>query len=396
MRHDYSYYRKIFAGEKLPFAFVDLDLFDMNVSSLLNRAGDKKIRIASKSIRCVSLIRRILESNSRFQGVMCYSLREALFLAEQGLDHFLIAYPSLQIDAIQQVCAQIRLGKHVVFMVDCLEHLDHLQKIAHAENVVLPVCIDIDLSSSYPLLHFGVRRSGISQTQHMTPLLEKLRQSSSLRLEGIMGYEAQIAGVPERLPHHYLQNKVISFLKKRSRKEVLKRRQKLVQWIRDAGFSLTLVNGGGTGSLESTREEQVITEVTAGSAFFSPTLFDYYDSFRHAPAAGFALEICRRPTLRIVTCHGGGYIASGAVGLEKLPTPYLPQGAFLLPQEGAGEVQTPVFYAGTEVLQLGDPFFFRHSKAGELCEHFQELLLVSQGKMIDRVKTYRGEGYCFL
>jgi D-serine deaminase-like pyridoxal phosphate-dependent protein len=74
----------------------------------------------------------------------------------------------------------------------------------------------------------------------------------------------------------------------------------------------------------------------------------------------------------------------------------LPEGARLLDQEGAGEVQTPVAYAGPEKLSYGDPIFMRHAKAGELCERFNSLLLVSGGAVVDEVPTYRGEGLCFL
>jgi hypothetical protein len=38
----------------------------------------------------------------------------------------------------------------------------------------------------------------------------------------------------------------------------------------------------------------------------------------------------------------------------------------------------------------------RHSKAGELCERFNALLLVSDGAIIGEAPTYRGEGQAFL
>jgi D-serine deaminase-like pyridoxal phosphate-dependent protein len=98
----------------------------------------------------------------------------------------------------------------------------------------------------------------------------------------------------------------------------------------------------------------------------------------------------------MATCHGGGYVASGAAGVDKLPLPYLPEGASLLPLEGAGEVQTPVAHRGHVPLAIGDPIFFRHAKAGELSEHFNRLLLLSSGKVALDVPTYRGEGKCFL
>ena len=46
-------------------------------------------------------------------------------------------------------------------------------------------------------------------------------------------------------------------------------------------------------------------------------------------------------------------------------------------------------------MNLGDPLFFRHAKAGELCERFTQLYLVSDGQIVDVATTYRGEGLCF-
>jgi D-serine deaminase-like pyridoxal phosphate-dependent protein len=188
----------------------------------------------------------------------------------------------------------------------------------------------------------------------------------------------------------------VRLLKSRSVGVVARRRAAVVAAVRARGHALRLVNGGGTGCLETTREEECVTEVTAGSAFFAPGLFDGFRRFRHLPAAGFAVEITRRPAPGVFTCAGGGYVASGAAGPEKLPQPYLPEGARLMAREGAGEVQTPVRYRGPERLVLGDPVFFRHAKAGELCERFTTLLLLANGTVVDEAATYRGEGQCFL
>jgi D-serine deaminase-like pyridoxal phosphate-dependent protein len=177
---------------------------------------------------------------------------------------------------------------------------------------------------------------------------------------------------------------------------VAKRRAQLVQFLASQNITLRFVNGGGTGSIASTRKEAAVSEITVGSGFYAPTLFDNYREFRYLPTAGYAVEIVRQPRPGLYTCLGGGYIASGAVGPEKVPQPYLPTGARLDPLEGAGEVQTPIRYTGTTSLQLGDPIFLRHAKAGELCEHFTHLLLVRNGKIVDKVPTYRGDGLCFL
>jgi D-serine deaminase-like pyridoxal phosphate-dependent protein len=228
------------------------------------------------------------------------------------------------------------------------------------------------------------------------PVIERIATSSHVWLDGIMGYEAQIAGVGDSYPGKAFRNALVRRLKQRSAREVARRRAAVVELAHARGAAPRFVNGGGTGSIASTRRESAVTEITVGSAFYSPALFDNYRDFRYLPAAGFAIEIVRQPAPGIYTCLGGGYIASGASGRDKLPLPYLPAGAKLDSLEAAGEVQTPIHYAGPEQVAAGDPIFLRHSKAGELCERFARLLLVRGGEVVDEVTTYRGDGQCFL
>jgi D-serine deaminase-like pyridoxal phosphate-dependent protein len=305
-----------------------------------------------------------------------------LWLLEQGFTDLLVAYPAVQEAELAAVAAA---GGRITLMVDSPEHV---RRLAGSD---VPVCLDVDMSARLPGLHFGVRRSPITTPEQALAVLAAAREAG-LPLVGVMGYEAQIAGVPDEAPGDPT-NPVIRWLKARSRQELAARRQAIVKALREAGAPLRFVNGGGTGSLESTVADPSVTEVTAGSAFYAPTLFDHYRSFKGQPAAGFALAVTRIPGPGLYTCHGGGYVASGAAGPAKLPTPYLPAGARLLPHEGAGEVQTPIAYAGG--LAVGDPVCFRHAKAGELCERFDRLLLVAGGEVVEEVATYRGEGRNF-
>jgi D-serine deaminase-like pyridoxal phosphate-dependent protein len=185
-------------------------------------------------------------------------------------------------------------------------------------------------------------------------------------------------------------------MKRASMRELSARRARIVDELRNLGIELRLVNGGGSGSLVSTGGDPAVTEVTAGSAFYAPALFHNFAEVHFKPAAFFSLQVVRKPADGIVACHGGGYAASGAAGNDRLPRPVHPAGLEYLPLEGAGEVQTPLKVPDGVKLEPGDPVFFQHAKAGELCERFGELHLVMQDKIIDTVKTYRGEGRCFL
>ena len=395
-RSDYAYYREIFAGRAMPFAYLDLDLLAENIRQVLARAGEKRVRLASKSLRSVAVIRRILEADSRFQGIMCYTAREAAFLASQGFDDLLIGYPTWNDQHLVTIAQMTATGTTVTLMVDSIEHVERIERIAQRQGTQLSLCLEIDMSMNLPGLHFGVWRSPLRTAEQARPVLERIQGSPHVRLNGLMGYEAQIAGVGDKMPGQRVKNALIQQLKQRSIREVAQRRAALLDLIKGYGYELQLVNGGGTGSLHTTRLEAGITEITVGSGFYAPALFDNYRAFRYLPAAGYAIEIVRQPRPGIYTCLGGGYIASGATGQEKQPQPYLPAGTRLVPLEGAGEVQTPIRYTGAIPLHPGDPIFMRHSKAGELCEHFTHLLLVADGAIQDEVTTYRGDGQCFL
>jgi D-serine deaminase-like pyridoxal phosphate-dependent protein len=393
---DYDSYKAAFASTPLPYAWLDMDRLEANAQAIAARAGDKTVRIASKSVRSVDVLKHIFSLSPKFQGLMCFTGAEAVWLSQLGFDDLLIAYPVWQEALLTAICDELKRGKKIICMIDSVAHVTQLQRVAAACNVHMPICIDLDMSMRLPGIHFGVFRSPIHTVEAALQLHAAIKAASHLRLNSLMGYEAQIAGLGDRIPGQKLKNIAIRLLKKRAIQHVAQLRQAVVEALRQDGAQLEIVNGGGIGSMEFTREEAIVTEIAAGSGFYQSHLFDYYDNFKHEPAAGFAVEIVRQPSPGIWTCHGGGYIASGSIAPEKAPIPYLPIGAQLLPNEGAGEVQTPIKYDGRIDLQLGDPIFFRHSKAGELCERFNALVLLKNGSVAGKANTYRGDGQCFL
>ena len=391
----YDFYKNALAGHRLPAAFIDLDALSANLADLRTRAGALPIRLVTKSVRSVAILRRVLASGAPFRGLMCYSPAEAAWLASLGFDDLLVAYPSVEPEDLRAVAAQLRAGRTIALMVDSAAQVQHIAAIAREEGVVQPLAIDLDMSSDFPGLHFGVLRSPIAGPAAAVALAAEIARHSSLRLDGLMGYESQIAGLMDQVPGQAAKSAVIRWLKRRSIPEINDRRRATVAALAAAGHALRFVNGGGTGSFESTRADASVTELAAGSGLYVPTLFDHYRAFRGRPAAGFALAVTRSPARDVVTCAGGGYAASGPAGADRLPRPWLPAGCTLIANEGAGEVQTPVRLPAGVALAPGEPLLFRHAKAGELCERFNELLLIESGRVVDKVATYRGDGKCF-
>ncbi len=400
---DYAQARSALSGERLPAVFVDLDAFDGNLErhAAVVRARSKRLRLASKSVRVVALLRRLLErGRPAFQGLMCFAAREVEFLADRGFDDFLLAYPVWQDSDLEALARLVLSGKTVRIVADSPEGVDRVAELARRRSTVfdLVLCVDMSLRAARGRVHLGVRRSPLHDPTDVVALARHARSVRGVQVVGVLGYEAQVAGLGDRNPFEPWMNPVKKAIRRVSVHEVHERRRKIVEALRSDGFSIELVNGGGTGSLTTTTEESDVTEATAGSGFFKPHLFDYYDDpfvRSLAPSCFFALEVTRRPTANMVTCLGGGYIASGKPGPDKVPLPWLPRGLALLPQEMCGEVQTPLAVPRDVEMAMGDPVVFRHAKAGELMERFEEVLLVADGRLVDRVPTYRGESQCF-
>ncbi|HVW47691.1 MAG TPA: amino acid deaminase/aldolase [Solirubrobacterales bacterium] len=392
-------YERIFAEVEAPFAFVDLDAMWANADALLDRAGRKPIRVATKSIRCRALLEEILGRDARFAGLMTYTLPETLWLAEAGHTDLLLAYPTADSAALRELALRSAGDpeRAPLLMVDCVEHLEAIEAVLGADAPPVRVCIDIDASwwALGGRIKFGPKRSPVHTVEGAVALAREIERRPQIELDALMAYEGQIAGVPDRPPGRRLRGAAIRFMQRRSAKELAARRAAIVAAIGEF-CELPIVNGGGTGSLETTAAEEVVTEVTAGSGFYAPALFDHYDRFTLTPAAGFALPIVRKPSPEIATALGGGYLASGPGDAARLPSPWLPKGLELDAEEGAGEVQTPLLGPPAADLQVGDRVYMRHAKAGELCERFDVLHLVEGDAIVDVVPTYRGEGKTFL
>ncbi len=369
-----------------PFAVIDVDAFFANAADLVHRANGTPIRLASKSVRVRSLLDEVL-ARPGFRGVMGFSLTEAIWLVRHGIDDVLIGYPTVDRSALLTLAADEELAGRITLMIDDVAHLDFVASVLGPDHPVLRVCIDIDTSWQPFGLHIGARRSPIRTPEQAVALARAVVGRPGFRLVGLMTYEAQIAGLPDLNP-------VVRWMKGRSASEIASRRAEVVAAVQ-AVMPLEFVNAGGTGSLETSGAGREVTELTAGSGLFAPALFDGYRSFHPRPAAAFALPVVRRPGPRVATLFSGGYAASGPAGRSRLPSPYLPAGLVTTVSEGAGEVQTPVRGVVADELRVGDRVWMRHAKAGEMCERFDVVHLVSGDQLVATVPTYRGEGHTF-
>jgi D-serine deaminase-like pyridoxal phosphate-dependent protein len=325
-RDPYERYETIFEAVTPPFAFCDLDAMWANAVEMLGRAAGKPIRVASKSVRCRELLERILAGDPGFRGLLTFTLPETLWLAEHGFGNLLLAYPTADRDALRELASHTAKDPEgaPAIMVDSEAHLDLIENALDAAGGGPPVrvCMEIDVGW-WPLggrLKIGPKRSPVRTPETARALAIEIERRAGVRLIGLMAYEGHIAGVADDAPGGRARNLAIRAMQRLSAREIRTRRAEIAAAVSEVS-DLALVNGGGTGSIAATAAEPAVTEVAAGSGFYAPVLFDYYRSFHLLPAAGFALPVVRKPSPRIATALGGGYVASGVPAKDRLPQP---------------------------------------------------------------------------
>ncbi|MFI9771070.1 amino acid deaminase/aldolase [Streptomyces sp. NPDC052415] len=394
---DRARYDRATAHLDAPLAIVDLDAFDANADDLVRRAAGKPIRVASKSVRCRALLERVLARDG-FAGIMSFTLAESLWLARSGFDDILLAYPSADRAGFAELTGDPKLAGAVTVLIDDPAQLRLIDDARDGGREVVRVCLELDTSLKLlgGRIRVGARRSPLRTATQVADLARLVARRPGFEVVGIMAYEGHIAGVGDSVAGHPLRSRAVRLMQATARRELAVRRAEVVRALRAVAPELAFVNGGGTGSVQHTAAEDCVTEIGAGSGLYVPRLFDNYTSFRGRPAALFAQPVVRRPGVGVVTVLGGGYPASGAAGPDRLPVPYLPEGLRYDPQEGPGEVQTPLLGSPADDLLIGDKVWFRHAKAGELCERFEQLHLVEGDTVTATVPTYRGEGHTFL
>lgn len=388
-RFDYA-----FQEIERPFAWIDFDALDKNIATVRNDCGEKNIRIATKSIRSVEILRYLYDNLPNAVGYMTFTAAETLFLLQQHFDDVLLGYPVMEEESVRKLLHFVKEGKTVIFMVDKEEHVTFLARLGQELGVRVQVCIDINVSNDFKLLYFGTKRSSLYSLETLTPFLKFIEQQPDIEVVGAMGYEAQIAGVGNR-PVNAIKGRIIDVMQQQAKKQVTQFRRLAIAHIKAYFPKVRFINGGGSGSMAYTAQQREVTEITVGSAFYAPALFDQFTHLDLEKAAGFALRVTRKPEKNIVVCHGGGYTASGAIGADRLPVFYEPTFFSYLSLEGAGEVQSPIKVKHKNI-NVGDTLYFRHAKAGELCERFQKLHAIRGDKYIGSYNTYRGDGQCFL
>ena len=206
----YERYETIFEGIEAPFAFVDLDALRANADEMIARSGSKPIRVASKSVRCREVLSRIGAHSDRWQGHLCFTLPEALFLADRGFRDLVVGYPTMDRHAVSTLAglAAADPAAAPTLMVDDPVQLDLIEGAVGRGTTPIKVAIDLDVAwqTLRGNVSVGPKRSPVRTPEQARKLAEEIVSRPGLELDGLMAYEGQVAGVGDAAPGQPLKN----------------------------------------------------------------------------------------------------------------------------------------------------------------------------------------------
>lgn len=203
--------------------------------------GKARLRPHAKTHKSPAVARLQIEAGAI--GITTATVWEALAMAKAGLSAILIAN---EVVGAGKVAALVKtaLLAEVTVAVDSVQNTLELASAASASDAVIGVVVDVDV---------GLGRCGVRSFEEAFNIAEAVERSAGLHLRGVMGYEGHCTFEPDRA---------------RRTDAALRAMSRLLEFasnLRNAGFEVEIVSGGGTGTFDMTGATKGVTEIQAGS-----------------------------------------------------------------------------------------------------------------------------------
>lgn len=235
-----------------PCMIVDLAALETNLRTMADHCRTAGIRLRGhvKVHKSPEIARRQMALGGI--GVTCATVAECELMSRAGIRGVLLTRQPASRNNISRTVALARRDATFATVTDDPLAADWLQEAAAAENVRLPVVVDI---------YAGLTRHGIEAGEAALGLAKKVDGSKNLRLVGLMGYSGAAShtkGWEER--------------RKKSRTDISGLLE-TVALARKSGLPVEIVTGGSTGTYNIDSEGHALTELQAGSFVFMDTAY---------------------------------------------------------------------------------------------------------------------------
>ena len=273
-----------------PALIIDLDVFEANLVKMQSYLGPEGIalRAHTKMHKCPVIARKQIEGGAR--GVCAAKVSEAEVMCAAGIEDVLVTSPIATLDKVKRFIETRRNHPGLKIVVDDIGSADLLAKVAGSEGLKVDVFVDLDP---------GMGRAGIETGDKALQLVQHIGESHALNFAGLQMYAGNcmhIEGFSKR------QEKYAHIMKKGIETLAL---------IEQAGITVPVVSGGGTGTYNMEPDLGLINELQAGSYAFMDIEYRDIGGVDHERFMDFDVSLyvlvtaISQPQSRLITVDGG-------------------------------------------------------------------------------------------
>jgi len=230
-----------------PALLLDREAFERNLRKMADylAAKGKGIRPHSKTHKCPIIARAQLDHGA--VGVCAAKVSEALVLCQAGVDRVLITSPVTTSEKAELVAELAGSAPELMIVVDSELGIAQLEAALAESEKPLKVLIDLDPRMG---------RTGVREPEDVVQLADRIAGSDRLALMGVQHYAGHVMHIEG---HAARQQASLKHWQRAS---------EIVATLRQRGFVLEIVSGGGTGTYDIDCDVPSVTDLQVGSYLF--------------------------------------------------------------------------------------------------------------------------------
>jgi D-serine deaminase-like pyridoxal phosphate-dependent protein len=223
------------------------------------KAAGLALRPHAKSHKCSALAARQIEAGA--VGICCAKLAEAEAMAMAGIEAILVTSPIAGAFAAERAA---RLADELADFRIVVDHVDGVAELGAAATSPIQVIIDVDV---------GLGRTGVGSPEQAAQVARAIALEPNLRLIGVQGY----GGAWQHMEGANARADAVA--------AGMARLSAAIAAIREAGGTVEVVTGGGTGTFAADAAQGVLNEVQPGSFAFMDR--EYREALKSDPDGAF-------------------------------------------------------------------------------------------------------------
>jgi D-serine deaminase-like pyridoxal phosphate-dependent protein len=288
-----------------PALVVDENVLDRNIAAMADfaRRARRSLRPHAKTHKCAAIAQKQIAAGAI--GVCCATVSELRDLADASITGLLLTAPIQDPAKVEGIIAAAKIAP-INIAVDHPRQLELLAASIPADVSSIGVLIDVDV---------GQKRTGVGSAHDSIAITRKIAADKRFRFRGLQGY----AG--------HAQHIVNFDERSREAARVGALLGEHIAALRQAGFEVPIVSGGGTGTHDIDFAHHPFTEIQAGSYIFMDA---DYARIRTGPDGGLPFECSLFILTTVTSANVAGQITVDA-GTKSLavngPPPHLILGA---------------------------------------------------------------------